>query len=221
MDGRVSRRWDSKTPPQSIHNGNESCLDSSLSNRNIKYIDTWLRLFQWFSTLACKMGTRCGDSSVQQWRTYPNHSTNERHNHTNYLLFTHMIALRSSKSPQFKPSESDFTTYVVKTWWADVGWPIKHTHSIVLISVWVSCISSILIYIYSPHVSTWCHDSFVWQIPLGMSPILTTKRKGSTILFTTINCSLANLSRGLAGEHIDRHLFDASQRHHWILHDCL
>ena len=47
-----------------------------------------------------------------------------------------------------------------------------------------------------------------------MSPILTMKRKGSTILFTTINCSLTNLSRGLAREHIDRHLFDASQRHH-------
>ena len=120
-----------------------------LSNRNIKYIDTWLCLFQWFSTLACKMGTRCGDSSVQQWRTYPNHSTNERHNHTNYLLFTHMIALRSSKSPQFKPSDSNFTTYVIPTWWTNVSQPIKHTHDIVLIGVWLSCISSsIHIYVY-------------------------------------------------------------------------
>ena len=102
--------------------------------------------------MPCKMGTKCGDSSMQQWRTY--HSTNEHHNHPNYLLLVDMTTHynQSSKSPQFKPSESDFTTYV-PTWCTNVGWPIKHTHGIVLIRVWLSCISSsILIYIFPPRV---------------------------------------------------------------------
>ena len=167
------------------------------------------------------MGTKCGKSSVQQWRTY--HSTNEHHNHPNYLLLTDMTMHynQSSKLPQFKPPEFDFTTYV-PTWWTNVGWPIKHTHGIVLIRVWLSCISSsILIYIFSSHVSTWCCDSFVWRISLGISPIPTPKRKGSTILFYIIDCSLVNLSRGLVGNTLVDTCLMLHSNIIWTLHDSL